>query len=221
MVETTGELDQPVDMEAVLGALAEDRPVFHSESDFKHALSWQIQRNNPSTRIRQEVGNLIEGPDRRYVDVWLPDSRVAIELKYVTRAVVIVHGDEEFRLRDQSAQDMGRYGFCLDISRLEGIIRSGRARDGCAILLTNDHLYWNPPGKPDNNDAEFVLHEDRVITGTLAWGSNTGAGTRKGRESAIEIRGRYRARWREYSNPAGTGYTKFRYLLLRVRPRDC
>ena len=218
MVETTGELDQPVDMEAVLGALAEDRPVFHSESDFKHALSWQIQRNNPSTRIRQEVGDLIEGTDRRYVDIWLPDYRTAIELKYLTRTAVIVHGDEEFRLRDQSAQDLGRYGFCLDISRLEGIVHSGRAANGYAILLTNDHLYWNPLGKPDSNDADFVLHEGREITGTLAWGSNTSAGTLNGKENPIEITGRYTARWREYSNPAGTGYNRFRYLLLQVRP---
>ena len=76
-------------------------------------------------RIRQEVGNLIDGPDRRYVDIWLPDSKTAIELKYLTRTAMIVHGDEEFRLRDQSAQDVGRYGFCLDIARLEGIIRHG------------------------------------------------------------------------------------------------
>ena len=69
-------------------------------------------------RVRQEVGNLIEGPDRRYVDIWLPDTGTAIEIKYLARAAVIVHGDEEFRLRDQSAHDVRRYDFCLDISRL-------------------------------------------------------------------------------------------------------
>ena len=72
-------------MNAVMEGLAWSRPVFHSESDFKHALSWQIQNDNPSIRIRQEVGNLIEGPDRRYVDICLPDSGTAIELKYLTR----------------------------------------------------------------------------------------------------------------------------------------
>ena len=152
------------------------------------------------------------------MNVWLPDSGTAIELKYLTRTAVIVQGDEEFRLRDQSAQDVGRYGFCLDIARLEGIIRDGRANDGYAILLTNDHLYWNPPRKTDANDADFVLHEGREITGTLAWSPRAGSGTTKGREMPIEIRGRYRAHWREYSSPAGSGYTKFRYLLLHVKP---
>ena len=148
----------------------------YSESDFKHALSWQIQQDHPDVRVRQEVGNLIEGPDRRYVDIWLPDSGTAIELKYLTRAGVITHEDEEFRLRDQSAQDAGRYGFCLDIARLEGIIGSGRARDGYTILLTNDYLYWNPPRKllpaclcdtsPEQLARTFTLAND-LSGGTL------------------------------------------------------
>ncbi len=164
------------------------------------------------------VGNLIEGPGRRYVDIWLPDYGTAMELKYRTRAGAMVQGDEEFRLRDQSAQDLGRYGFCLDIARLEGIIGSGKARNGFAVLLTNDHLYWNPPNKPDGNDADFVLYENREITGTLNWGPRTSASTLKGRETPIEIRGRYRADWQEFSDPLGTGYTRFRYLLIQVEP---
>ena len=166
-------MGETLNMHPIMEMLAQSRPVFYSASDFKHALSWQIQEGNPSIRIRQEVGNLIEGPDRRYVDIWLPDTGTAIELKYLTRTGAIVQGDEEFRLRDQSAQDLGRYGFCLDIARLEGIIRSGKARNGYAVLLTNEPLYWNRPNKPDSNDADFVLHENREITGTLSWGPRT------------------------------------------------
>ena len=55
---TTG---QALAMDSVMEVLAQSRPVFHSESDFKHALSWQIQQDNTSMRVRQEVGNLIEG----------------------------------------------------------------------------------------------------------------------------------------------------------------
>ena len=83
MTEISNDVDRIIDMDAILGSLSEDRPVFHSESDFKHALSWRIQQDHPDVRVRQEVGNLIEGPDRRYVDIWLPDSRTASELKYV------------------------------------------------------------------------------------------------------------------------------------------
>ena len=78
---------QSIDMSAVIDALAQSRPAFYSESDFNHALSWQIQKVHPSMGVRQEVGNLIEGPDRRYVDIWLPDCGTAIELKYLTRII--------------------------------------------------------------------------------------------------------------------------------------
>ena len=47
---------QAFDMNSVMEVLAQSRLVFHSESDFKHALSWQIQRDNISIRVRQEVG---------------------------------------------------------------------------------------------------------------------------------------------------------------------
>ena len=196
---------QLIDMSAVMEALGRRRPVFYSESDFNHALSWQIHQDHPSVQIGQEVGNLIEGPDRHHVDIWLPDRGIAIELKHLTRMGVIIHEGEDFRLRDQSAQDAGHYGFRLDISRLEQITESGKARKGYAILLTNDHLHWNRSSKPDTNDAEFVLHEGRRIIGTLSWSPRTGAGTLKGKEKSIEIRGLYKASWREYSNPAGKG----------------
>ena len=53
-----------LDMNEAMETLTQSRPVFHSESDFKHALSWQIQQEHPSVRIRQEVGNLIPGRQR-------------------------------------------------------------------------------------------------------------------------------------------------------------
>ena len=106
---TTG---QTIDMNAVMETLAKSRPVFHSESDFKHALSSQIQQDHPAMRIRQEFGSLIDGPDRRYVDVSPTPGPPS--------SSSIFHQHEEFQLRDQSAQDTRRYDFCLDISRLEG-----------------------------------------------------------------------------------------------------
>ena len=168
-------------------------------------------------RIRQEVGNLLPGPDRRYVDIWLPDSRIASEPKYRTTPTTIRLDDEEFDLKGQGATLIGRYDFWHDVARLEQVVLSGRAKQGYAILLTNDHLYWDP-GRPGTFDQEFRVHEGREVSGTLAWGRGTGAGTTKDREAPLEISGVYRTRWREYSNSRGTGNTKFRYLLRHVRP---
>ena len=131
-------------MNQVMEALARSRPVFHSESDFKYALSWQVQLDHPAMRVRQEVGNLIEGLDRRYVDIWFPDSGTAVELKYRTAPAAIRLDDEHFDLKGQGATLISRYDFWHDVARLEGVVLSGRAKQGYAILLTNDHLYWDP-----------------------------------------------------------------------------
>ncbi len=43
-----------VDVPAVLSALAVQRPVFHSERDFQHALAWQLQLSHSQAQIRLE-----------------------------------------------------------------------------------------------------------------------------------------------------------------------
>ena len=180
-----------LDMNAVMETLAQSRPVFHSESDFKHALSWQIQRGQPAIRIRQEVGNLLPGPDRRYVDIWLPDSRTAIELKYRTTPATICLNDEEFDLKGQGATLIGRYDFWHDVVRQESAVFSGRATQGYAHLLTNDPLYWDP-GRPGTFDQQFRVHEGKEVSGTLAWGRGTGAGTTKGQYTPTPGNGKHK-----------------------------
>jgi hypothetical protein len=209
---------QAPDMNQVMEALARSRPVFHSESDFKHALSWQVQLDHPAMRVRQEVGNLVEELDRRYVDIWFPDSGTAVELKYRTTPAAIRLDDEYFNLKGQGATLIGRYDFWHDVARLEGAVLSGRAKQGYAILLTNDHLYWDP-GRQNTFDSQFRTHEGREVTATLAWAPGTGSGTTRDRENPLTLRGTYRTHWREYSNPQGTGNIRFRYLLLHVSNR--
>jgi hypothetical protein len=53
---------------------------------------------------------------RLHVDIWVEqDGHVlAIELKYKTRAIQVRVGNEQYALRSQSAQDLGRYDFIKD-----------------------------------------------------------------------------------------------------------
>ena len=127
------------------------------------------------------------------MDIWLPDSGTAIELKHRTAPAAIRFNDEEFDLKGQGATLIGRYDFWNDIARLENAVLSGRAADGYAVLLTNDHLYWDP-GRLNTFDEQFRMHEGREISGTLAWSSNTGTGTTNDREKPIGLKGVYRAK---------------------------
>ena len=201
----------------LLTGLAEGRKVFHSEADFQHALAWHIHHAMPESQVRLEVDVMQVEHQRRSLDIWLPLEGIAIELKYKTRGLELERVDESFVLRDQSAQDQGRYDFLRDIQRVE-FLRSEReqCKAGYAVLLTNDSSYWKAPTDRDTVDADFRLHEGRTISGTLAWSDRASPGTVSGRKSPIQIRGSYRLHWQEYSSFPERPYGEFRYLAVSV-----
>lgn len=187
-----------LDIDGLMTSLASRRKVFHSEADFQHALAWRIQQAMPESQIRLEVDVLQAEHRRRFLDIWLPVEGIAIELKYKTRGFEAEQGDESFVLRNQSAQDQGRYDFLRDIQRLEFICSQlKQCKAGYAVLLTNDSSYWKVPMRKDTVDSDFRVHEGREISGSLAWANSAGPGTMKGRESPIEIQGSHRLRWQE------------------------
>jgi hypothetical protein len=49
------EAELGIDLTAALGALAGERPVFHSERDLQHALAWQLQVSYPDAQVRLET----------------------------------------------------------------------------------------------------------------------------------------------------------------------
>lgn len=199
-----------------LKALAGERPLFHSEADFQHALAWQIQQLLPDAKIRLELP--LKGETRRYLDIAVQDGadRVLIELKYKTRSFRVRASDEEFILRDQGAQDVGRYDFLKDIERLETMLAEQVGNRGYAILLSNDHGYWTQ-ARSHTVDAAFRLHEESLLSGTRHWDQNTAAGTMRGREAPIRLRDKYHNRWRDYSQVTEGVGGQFRYLLHEVR----
>lgn len=203
-------------VEAALISLSNLRPVFHSEADFQHALALHFLKCHPVANARLELPFRGES-NSKYLDLLLSDedSRFAVELKYKTRAAAFDYDGESFHLKQQGAQDLGRYDFLADIERLEEFIASRGANSGCAILLTNDQSYWSAPRK-DTVDAQFRLFEGRVIEGSLSWKPNTAPGTIKNRESPIELQGRYELQWDCYSNLPMAPGNEFRFLMCEA-----
>ena len=204
------------DVEATLKHLAEGRPIFHSEADFQHALARVIRGNFP--RVRAQLEHPLPLRDRRgYVDLWLRTSRgsVVLELKYWTREACVTWADEQFSLREHSAQDLGRYDFIKDLVRIEHLVDAGHADAGAVIAITNDHLYWTAP-KRQTNDADFRIHDGRRLTGTLRWDPKTGEGTRRDRDADLTLLHEYEVAWKPYSTVGGGRFTEFRYLFLPV-----
>jgi len=204
-------------MEQVLAELSRKQPVFYSEADFQHALAWQFHLLHSNADIRLEYPVPLDG-SAAYIDIVIGDraATTAIELKYKTARTSIVHGGEQYSLRDQSAQDSGRYDFLKDIRRLEKFTAATPNSVGYAVILTNDWLYWNPPRKTDPIDKEFRVHEGRLASGCLAWSGQFKPGSVAGRTRSIALRGSYAFSWREYSSFVDVQHGRFRYLLVSV-----
>ena len=238
-----------LDIVSLMSALSNHRPIFHSEADFQHAFAWQIHKMMPSWKIRLEFnpfpsnrslsnpkgifrhskdlsksqGFLINpfppNKKRIYLDIWIPNRKIAIELKYCTRGLSLEYDAELFGLTDQGAQDTRRYDFLKDMERLEGLINDENRpiSTGVALLLTNDPLYWKDPSQKDTIDAAFRIHEGRKIASEkLEWGASASAGTKKGREASICLKNFYNLQWQNYSCFRSERYGKFRYLAVAM-----
>ncbi|GAB3973835.1 hypothetical protein GCM10029978_054010 [Actinoallomurus acanthiterrae] len=142
-------------------------------------------------------------------------EHLALELKYLTAAWAGEVDHETFTLLNQGAQDIRAYDVVKDIQRAEQFTgRSGWS--GAVLVLTNDPAYWSRPthSRPTNADA-FRIYERQQINGRRSWGSNTGVGTMKGREAAIELQGGYTCRWSDYASlPGPRG--RFRLLIVPI-----
>lgn len=92
-----------------------------------------------------------------------------IELKYKTKGVtsVITRFNEPLSdkyqvVKDQSAQDLGMYGFWKDVRRLELVkTRFQAVAGGIAVFMTNDSSYLGLHAKPTSNNVHFSMSEGR------------------------------------------------------------
>lgn len=198
--------------------LKNTQKIFHSEADFQFSLAWQLQKILPNAKIRLEYCPAF-APDM-HIDIYVLDEQGSfpIELKYKTKRTVAANDFEVFNLKNHGAQDLGRYDYLYDISRVEKMKKlDNKFVSGYAIILTNDFGYWKPPVYKDTIDSAFRIYEGRIITGTLSWGEGAGIGTTKGRDS-FHLSGQYQINWLPFSDidvEIGSGI--FKYCLVEVK----
>lgn len=130
-----------INMAEIMHMLSRERPIFHSEVDFQHALAWQIHLESPKSQIRLEYPLDYEESGRLDIVLLDENRELAFELKYKKHSFLALIQGEIFSLRTDSAEDIGRYDFLKDVQRLERFVSDRRNASGCVILLTNDSLY--------------------------------------------------------------------------------
>jgi hypothetical protein len=206
-----------INIHDALALLSQERPVFHSEADFQHALGWLIHLHEPHASVRLEYRPLPLEP--LYLDVWIQNDQgvLAFELKYATRRLAVDHAGEHFALKNRAAQDITRYDFVKDIGRLERIVAARPGVTGYAILLTNDSTYWTRSMRERTMDAAFRLYEGASLSGSLGWSVQAASGTIAKREPALHLQGSYLMSWHNYSTVGShTTGGHFRFLVVRV-----
>ena len=211
------------ELENILVSMASERPLFYSEADFQHELAWRIREVYKNANIRLEVplvewkedNDKEDGRKRLDIRVDINNHLIGIELKYKKTELDIELNGERYRLKRDSAQDVSRYDFLKDITRLEGFVAKNKGARGYAIIISNESLFWEK-GR-SKNDIDFLIYEGRVLpVGTpLQWASKASKGTTKGREEPLLLKNSYQLHWKEYSKiPGPKGALK--YLLVEV-----
>lgn len=199
-------------------SLKNKHKVFHSEADFQFSLAWELQTILPDAKIRLEYCP----PFARemHIDIYVidKDGTYPIELKYKSKKLETIVDNEYFKLKNHSAQDNGRYDYLYDISRVERIkMLDNDFNGGYAIMLTNEPSYWKNTVTSKTVDADFRIHEGRVVNGVLAWADNASVGTIKGRTEPINLIGQYNIHWDTYSNIPDTVNGLFRVCIVSVK----
>lgn len=191
--------------------------IFHSEADFQFSLAWQLQKLLPDAKIRLEYCPPFA--TEMHIDIYVIDDEGThpIELKYKSKAIEAIVENEYFKLKNHGAQDLGRYDYLYDISRVERVrVLDSKYHSGYAIMLTNDPSYWKVSRSDKTVDAAFRIHEARTVNGLLAWGEPVSAGTIKGRAEPINIEGNYMLHWDEYSQIQNAMNGEFRICVVAV-----
>ncbi|WP_433745150.1 hypothetical protein [Falsibacillus pallidus] len=197
-------------IEEILQELSKKRPIFRSEEDFNQSLNGLLKSHYGNCTSKAKVNGI-------KVDLMIEngDEEILIQLKHKTRKISVMVDGVSFDLKNHGAQDQFRYDYLKDVKSLEPLCLDNPVRKGYAILLTNDHLYWQKPNKVDSVDKDFHLNEGRSISGTLVWSSTAGNGTTSSREEPIELKGHYKMSWYNYSAFRSQD-SEFRCLVVEV-----
>ena len=206
-----------IDVSKILTNLAKERPVFHSEADFRLGLIFQLRETYPELHAISEYP--FQRNSREAHDIVLLQGRkevMAFELKYPCQKLDYKNGNEIFKLKWAGAADAGRHATLKDIERMEEFLETSPTAQAAVITLTNDPALWNGPTKTNLFSAAFDTQEGKIVTGTLKWAPKTSDNTKR-RYSKVKLFGIYKMKWENYSQVDGK-FGQFRYLHIPVQP---
>ena len=159
------------------------------------------------------------------VVVELDGHFAAIELKYATATVdcpFTLFGEQMLDpdsqiVKNQAASNLTMYNYWKDVRRIETLADVfPRVDGGVAILVTNNHTYWQEP-RADSNYANFSMHEGHIVGGgAMAWPAGVSKNITTSHPD-FQLTDSYTCRWRHtnITVKAANG-TPFRYCITTI-----
>jgi hypothetical protein len=183
----------------------------NSQNDLRDRIVNHLRDIGYQVQINREMGNC-------KIDIWgeKGNEKVAIEVRYKTTLLQTINNGSPINLKKQGAYDISRYDFISDLGKVEKVVRDRPDVKGYALLLTNDHLYWQTPKKKQSMDEAFHIYEGHTVTGVCSWKVEASTGTTSGREKPIELYGEYQMNWKPYHTLGSKKNEEFRALLVKI-----
>lgn len=193
------------DIYRVLHELSKTNPLFCSELEFQFYLAWKIKE------IYQEDFHIcIEYPLKNYagknrnIDLLLIDKcggYIPIELKYKTSKFEYSWNGFDYKLKDQSANDLTKYGHLKDISRIEYFKETeNKFLVGYVITITNQNKTWQKVLNPAQTDYEFSLEDGiKIYKGIKKW-QKCVSGYNEEKNPPITLKNDYVIHWQDFYN---------------------
>ncbi len=201
--------------------ITEGQKRYSCEAQFQFELAWELKKYFELQK-KNDYHVFLEYPsqdkDRKRYDIVIrkDNAHCVIELKYKTKDQPDLYYDGvAVELKNQAAQDLGRYDFLKDVMRIESFEENNPNKKldcGYAVLLANDSTYWEREGSTTLY-RDFSLYNKREIPNTsLKWNwkdevkeSTVG----KNRVDELNIKGHYTVNWQPFND-------KFKYLIFKI-----
>lgn len=168
-------LNTKFDIYRVLEKLSKTNPLFNSELEFQFYLAWKIKE------LYKDIYTIcLEYPLKNYqgknrnIDLVLVCNNgglIPIELKYKTSKFEYSFNNINYKLKDQRANDLSKYGHLKDVSRIEYFKETEKNfLVGYVITITNQAKTWQKILSPKQTDFEFSLENgSTVCKGVKCW----------------------------------------------------
>ena len=188
----------------VITELSKTNPIFHNEQGFQDCLAHKIGVLYPNLKIKFEHKTELEEGCKSYIDILIKNGDglyIPIELKYRTNKLSCKFDDCIYELSNQSAEDITRYGYLKDISRIEKYSQlEEKFLVGYAIMLTNQSSVWKENYNTGNTFDNYLINKNIIVSaGIKKWSENT-SNSNKQNYPSFKLEQSYPINWYDYSN---------------------